>query len=208
MGHGKGSLISSMESISCTMLFIRNCYLMAWPMWTATNRSAENPGFGSNASTACPWCIWIGIQAFTMGKRCKSAWFLMIARDAFSQAGSSMPKQPITPCSSSKKLWANLAGWQVLGRYWPIGEAQFYANKRAKNGDADSRFEDFLEENKIKHIKARVKHPQTNGKLEKWNDTYELNRFGFESFDNFMNWYNTVHWASVKRWLANQAILF
>jgi putative transposase len=69
---------------------------------------------------------------------------------------------------------------------------QFYANKRDKNGDADSRFEDFLEENKIKHIKARVKHPQTNGKLEKWNDTYELNRFRFENFDNFMNWYNTV----------------
>ena len=40
---------------------------------------------------------------------------------------------------------------------------QFYANKRNKNGNADSRFEDFLRENKIKHIKARVKHPQTNG---------------------------------------------
>jgi transposase InsO family protein len=49
-----------------------------------------------------------------------------------------------------------------------------------------------LEENKIKHIKARVNHPQTNGKFEKWNDTYELNRFRFENFDNFMNWYNTV----------------
>jgi len=33
---------------------------------------------------------------------------------------------------------------------------------------------------------------QTNGKLEKWNDTYEHNRFRFENFDNFMNWYNTV----------------
>ena len=69
---------------------------------------------------------------------------------------------------------------------------QFYANKRDQNGNADSRFEDFLEKNKIKHIKARVKHPQTNGKLEKWNDTYELNRFRFENFDNFVNWYNTV----------------
>ena len=29
---------------------------------------------------------------------------------------------------------------------------QFYANKRDKNGNADSRFENFLEENKIKHI--------------------------------------------------------
>ena len=39
---------------------------------------------------------------------------------------------------------------------------QFYANKRDKNGAADSRFENFLEKNKIKHIKARVKHPQSN----------------------------------------------
>jgi putative transposase len=69
---------------------------------------------------------------------------------------------------------------------------QFYANKRDKNGNAKSVFECFLEKNKIKHIKARVNHPQTNGKVEKWNDTYELNRFKFENFDNFVNWYNTV----------------
>ena len=54
----------------------------------------------------------------------------------------------------------------------------------------------------IKHIKARVKHPQTNGKLEKWNDTYELNRFRFDNFDNFVNWYNTVrfHEALDTKW--------
>ena len=46
--------------------------------------------------------------------------------------------------------------------------------------------------NKIRHIKSRVNHPQTNGKLEKWNDTYETNRFKFENFDNFVNWYNTI----------------
>ena len=69
---------------------------------------------------------------------------------------------------------------------------QFYANKRDKNGDADSRFENFLKDNKIVHIKTRIKHPQTNGKFEKWNDTYEKNRARFDIFDNFMNWYNTV----------------
>jgi putative transposase len=69
---------------------------------------------------------------------------------------------------------------------------QFYANKRDKKGEADSRFENFLKENKIKHIKARIKHPQTNGKFEKWNDTYEKNRSRFDNFDNFVNWYNTI----------------
>ena len=69
---------------------------------------------------------------------------------------------------------------------------QFYANKRDKNGAADSKFEKYLENNNIRHIKARVKPPQTNGKFEKWNDTYEKNRPRFDSFDNFVNWYNTV----------------
>ncbi|HPS91939.1 MAG TPA: DDE-type integrase/transposase/recombinase [Methanothrix sp.] len=72
--------------------------------------------------------------------------------------------------------------------------AQFYANKRDKNGDAGSKFESFLEEVKIEHIKSRVNHPQTNGKFEKWNDTYEKNRFRFENFNNFMNWYNNVRY--------------
>ena len=70
--------------------------------------------------------------------------------------------------------------------------AQFYANKRDKNGAADSIFGNFLEMNKIKHIKARIKHPQSNGKFEKWNDTYEKNRSRFDNFDNFVNWYNTI----------------
>jgi hypothetical protein len=43
---------------------------------------------------------------------------------------------------------------------------QFYANKRDKNGNADSRFEDFLERNKIVHILAPIKRPQVNGKIE------------------------------------------
>ena len=37
-----------------------------------------------------------------------------------------------------------------------------------------------------------VKRPQVNGKIEKWNDTYEKNRFRFDNFYNFMNWYNMV----------------
>jgi putative transposase len=69
---------------------------------------------------------------------------------------------------------------------------QFYANKRDKNGNADSEFENFLKRNKIEHILSPVKRPQVNGKYEKWNDTYEKNRFRFDNFDNFMNWYNTV----------------
>ena len=45
--------------------------------------------------------------------------------------------------------------------------SQFYANKKNKYGDAENGFESFLKKAKIKHIKSRVNHPQTNGKFEK-----------------------------------------
>jgi putative transposase len=89
----------------------------------------------------------------------------------------------------------------ALNRYgWlaPIREVltdrgtQFYANKKDRYGNGDSRFDTFLQDNGIRHILSRVNHPQTNGKFEKWNDTYEKNRFRFENFDKFEDWYNTV----------------
>jgi len=82
--------------------------------------------------------------------------------------------------------------------------SQFYANKKDKNGVGDSRFTTFLKGSGIKHIKARVKHPQTNGKIEKWHDTYEKRRPDFDNFDKFVNWYNTVRYhesLDTKRYL-------
>jgi putative transposase len=35
-------------------------------------------------------------------------------------------------------------------------------------------FEDFCQENGIKHILGRVHHPQTNGKIERWFGTYKM----------------------------------
>jgi len=70
--------------------------------------------------------------------------------------------------------------------------SQFCANKKGHNGNSESSFEAFLKETGVRHIKARIKHPQTNGKVEKWYDLYEKQRINFDSFDNFMNWYNTV----------------
>jgi len=70
---------------------------------------------------------------------------------------------------------------------------QFYANKRNKNGYANSEFENFPQE-EIKSFTycLQLKRPQVNGKIEKWNDTYEKNRSRFDNFDKFMNWYNIV----------------
>ncbi len=69
---------------------------------------------------------------------------------------------------------------------------EFYANKRDKNGGANHKFENFLKENGIKHILCQVKHPQTNGKIEKFFDTYERNRYEFDTLEDFKHWYNCI----------------
>jgi putative transposase len=71
---------------------------------------------------------------------------------------------------------------------------QFFANKEDKNGESESAFGAFLAENEVKHILARVKHPQTNGKIEKWYHTYEKSRKLFDDFDKFLNWYNSIRY--------------
>jgi putative transposase len=53
-----------------------------------------------------------------------------------------------------------------------------------------SRFGDFLKQNKIKHILCRIKHPQSNGKSEKFNDTYHVHREAFKTKEEFARWYN------------------
>ena len=69
---------------------------------------------------------------------------------------------------------------------------QFYANKIDKKGHSKSAFGQFLADNEIVHILAAIKHPQTNGKIEKWYHTYEKSRKSFSDFDKFLNWYNSV----------------
>ncbi len=54
--------------------------------------------------------------------------------------------------------------------------SQFCANKRDSNGNSESRFESFLKESEIEHIKSGVNHPQTNGKVEKWYDFVQKNK--------------------------------
>jgi transposase InsO family protein len=71
---------------------------------------------------------------------------------------------------------------------------QFFANKTDKNGESESAFSAFLAENDIKHILARVKHPQTNGKIEKWYHTYEKNRKSFQDFNKLLDWYNSTRY--------------
>ena len=58
--------------------------------------------------------------------------------------------------------------------------------------EKESRFKDYLDSNDIKQILCRVKHPQSNGKIEKWFDTYKNHRNAFETKEEFLRWYNEV----------------
>lgn len=63
-----------------------------------------------------------------------------------------------------------------------------------KNGESASSFGVFLAENGITHILVGVRHPQTNGKIEKWYHTYEKSRKLFDDFDKFLDWYNSTRY--------------
>lgn len=64
---------------------------------------------------------------------------------------------------------------------------QFTSNNRGRN-----KFKEFLESNGIKQILCRVKHPQSNGKIERLFWTYERHRDSFASVDKYVEWYNTI----------------
>ena len=58
--------------------------------------------------------------------------------------------------------------------------------------DADSRFRDYLKSKEIKQILCKIKHPQSNGKIEKWFSCYDRNRKAFKTKEDFIYWYNDL----------------
>jgi putative transposase len=88
---------------------------------------------------------------------------------------------------------------QLVERYWwlcPMRElimdhgSEFGAHRVREDGTWNGGFKEHIELYGIKPILARVKHPQTNGKLERWFYEYQRHRPRFGSFDEFIHWYN------------------
>ena len=70
---------------------------------------------------------------------------------------------------------------------------QFYNNKKDNKGNlSPSKFEQELNDIGIKLVTSRRKHPQTNGKVEKWFDTMKkrFKKHPEESLPDFVRWYN------------------
>lgn len=60
------------------------------------------------------------------------------------------------------------------------------------NMEGYSRFQEFLSEKEIQHIKCKIKHPQSNGKVEKWFDCYDRHRKAYKTIKDFLYWYNEL----------------
>ena len=61
-----------------------------------------------------------------------------------------------------------------------------------KRDEAKHRFREFLAENGVRHIVARVKHPQTNGKIERFFGEVERKVERFGSVEAVVRWHNEI----------------
>ncbi|CAD7770509.1 Integrase core domain protein [Candidatus Methanoperedenaceae archaeon GB37] len=90
---------------------------------------------------------------------------------------------------------------KLVEDYWdimPLEElisdngSEFGAHRKGDRKEWESRFKSHLDSLGIKLITSRIKHPQTNGKIEKLFDCYNRYRDDFEILDDFVYWYNNV----------------
>jgi len=88
---------------------------------------------------------------------------------------------------------ASIEGMKMALKYGKIKQCisdhgtQFIKQEEMKSG-----FADFLREEGIRQILCRIKHPQSNGKVEKFFDLYKNHRHAFNSNEDLMKWYNDV----------------
>lgn len=69
---------------------------------------------------------------------------------------------------------------------------QFYMPGREGVAPTKNAFQKFLEDKGIKQIAAKVKHPQSNGKVERFFLTVKQHLHKFGDIHEFMQWYNHV----------------
>lgn len=68
--------------------------------------------------------------------------------------------------------------------------SEFVNTHQDKRPCLDHRFERYLHENNIKHSLCKVGRPQSNGKIERFFQTYEKQRWRFDSLEEFLDFYN------------------
>ena len=70
--------------------------------------------------------------------------------------------------------------------------SQFYANEAECRKRGESKFERQMVEKEILHRLARVNHPQTNGKIERFHGEIKAKLHLFQDMDEFVDWWNNI----------------
>ena len=87
----------------------------------------------------------------------------------------------------------SIDGMEEALQHGPIKQCiSDHGSQFISNVGGDSRFVEFLDKKGIQQILCRIKHPQSNGKIEKWFDIYRLHRKAFKTKEEFLYWYNNV----------------
>ena len=70
--------------------------------------------------------------------------------------------------------------------------SQFYSSESESKRKGVSEFEKELVKLEIRHILARVNHPQTNGKLERFHGELQRKLCHFGTVDSLVRWWNEI----------------
>ena len=98
----------------------------------------------------------------------------------------------MTECDSATTA-ASIACLKDALRHGPIRECiSDHGSQFTSNIGGESDFKKFLDAQGIKQILCRIKHPQSNGKVERFFYTYERHRDHFSTLEEFIHWYNTI----------------
>ena len=88
---------------------------------------------------------------------------------------------------------ASIFGMKIALQYGRIRECiSDHGSQFVSNIGGDSLFKAFLDKEGIRQILCRIKHPQSNGKVEKFFSLYKNKRILFANREKFMAWYNEV----------------
>lgn len=111
-------------------------------------------------------------------------WVFAVEDDASRKLLALIEREPPTTETSISGMKVALGYGTILQCIMDHG-AQFLSNT-----GGNSVFQGFLRQHYIKPILCRLNHPQSNGKVEKWFDTYERHRDAFKTKVEFLKWYN------------------
>ncbi|MBI4146759.1 transposase family protein [Candidatus Woesearchaeota archaeon] len=88
---------------------------------------------------------------------------------------------------------ASIEGMKEALKYGPIKECiSDHGSQFTSNNGGENNFKKFLDDNGIKQILCRIKHPQSNGKVERSFYTYERHRDSFPTAEAYQHWYNHI----------------